>query len=68
MNQPLAAADAAKFAAAKRASELVETGMKVSEMVVHEDTKKAITSVISVSSEPASPFTSVEGGFDINAN
>jgi hypothetical protein len=46
----------------------VETGMKVSEMVVHEDTKKAITSVISVSSEPASPFTSVEGGFDINAN
>ena len=29
MNQPLAAADAAKFAAAKRASELVETGMKV---------------------------------------
>ena len=29
MSQPLAAADAAKFAAAKRASELVETGMKV---------------------------------------
>ncbi|MBT3649301.1 MAG: ribose 5-phosphate isomerase A, partial [Rhodobacteraceae bacterium] len=29
MNQPLAAADAAKLAAAKRASELVETGMKV---------------------------------------
>ena len=29
MNRPLAAADAAKFAAAKRASELVETGMKV---------------------------------------
>tara|TARA_R110002012_G_scaffold48656_1_gene126393 strand:- start:483 stop:1148 length:666 start_codon:yes stop_codon:yes gene_type:complete len=46
----------------------VKTGIKVSEMVTHEDTKKAITSVVAVSSEPVSPFASVEGGFDINAN
>jgi len=42
-------------------------GIKVSEMVVHEDTKRAITSFVPVTSEP-SPFGSVEGGFDINAN
>ena len=46
----------------------VEKGSKVSEMVVHEETKKAITLVICVSSETEYPFTSVEGGFDINAN
>ena len=45
-----------------------DTGIKVSEMVAHEDTKKAITSVVSVSGEAPSPFSVVEGGFDINAN
>ena len=45
-----------------------DTGIKVSEMVTHEDTKKAITSVVSVSGEAPSPFSAVEGGFDINAN
>ena len=44
-----------------------ELGIKVSEMVVHEDTKRAITSFVPVTSEP-SPFDTVEGGFDINAN
>ena len=44
-----------------------ELGIKVSEMVVHEDTKRAITSFVPVTSEP-SPFGKVEGGFDINAN
>ena len=42
-------------------------GLKISEMVVHEDTKRAITSFVPVTSEP-SPFGKVEGGFDINAN
>ena len=42
-------------------------GIKVSEMVVHEDTKRAITSFVPVTNEPA-PFGSVDGGFDINAN
>ena len=45
----------------------VESGIKVSEMVVHEDSKRAITSFVPVASEP-SPFETVEGGFDINAN
>lgn len=45
----------------------VESGIKVSEMVVHEDSKRAITSFVPVTSEP-SPFGKVEGGFDINAN
>ena len=44
-----------------------ELGIKVSEMVVHEDSKRAITSFVPVTSEP-SPFEKVEGGFDINAN
>ena len=42
-------------------------GVKIAEMVVHEDTKRAITSFVPVTSEP-SPFGVVEGGFDINAN
>jgi hypothetical protein len=45
-----------------------DTGIKVSEMVTHEDTKRAMTSVVSVSGEAPSPFSAVEGGFDINAN
>ena len=45
----------------------VKSGIKVSEMVVHEDSKRAITSFVPVTSEP-SPFGKVEGGFDINAN
>ena len=45
----------------------MESGIKVSEMVVHEDSKRAITSFVPVTSEP-SPFETVEGGFDINAN
>ena len=45
----------------------VDMGIKLSEMVVHEDTKRAITSFVPVTSEP-SPFGKVEGGFDINAN
>ena len=44
-----------------------ELGIKLSEMVVHEDTKRAITSFVPVISEP-SPFAKVDGGFDINAN
>lgn len=43
------------------------TGSKIAEMVVHEDTKRAITSFVPVTSEP-SPFGKVDGGFDINAN
>ena len=45
----------------------LELGLEVTKMVVHEDTKRAITSFVSVTSEP-SPFGKVEGGFDINAN
>ena len=41
---------------------------KIAEMVVHADTKTAITSVVPVSGEAPSPFSAVEGGFDINAN
>jgi len=44
-----------------------DTGIKVAEMVVHEDTKRAITSFVPVTSEP-SPFGTVDGGFDINAD
>ena len=44
-----------------------DMGIKLSEMVVHEDTKRAITSFVPVTSEP-SPFGKVEGGFIINAN
>lgn len=39
----------------------------ISAMVVHEDTKRAITSFVPVTSEP-SPFGKVAGGFDVNAN
>ena len=46
----------------------VDTGLKVAEMVTHEDTKTAITSVVPISSEAPSPFTAVEGGFELNAN
>ena len=45
-----------------------EVTSKVVEMMSHEDTMTAITSVVPVSSEAASPFSVVEGGFDINAN
>jgi hypothetical protein len=45
----------------------LELGLEVTKMVVHEDTKRAITSFVPVTSEP-SPFGKVEGGFDINAN
>jgi hypothetical protein len=45
-----------------------KTGLKVAEMVVHEDTKAAITSIVPVSGETASPFAVVEGGFELNAN
>ncbi len=44
-----------------------DTGIKVAKMVVHEDTKRAITSFVPATSEP-SPFGVVEGGFNINAN
>jgi len=44
-----------------------DVGVKIAEMVVHEDTKRAITTFVPVTSEP-SPFGKVEGGFDINAN
>jgi hypothetical protein len=44
-----------------------EDGMQVTRMVVHEDTKRAITAFVPVTREP-SPFSTVEGGFDINAN
>ena len=46
----------------------VKEGLKVSEMVTHEDTIKAISSIVPVTSEPISPFAPVEGGFDINAD
>ena len=42
-------------------------GITVSRMVVHEDTKRAITAFVPVTREP-SPFGVVEDGFDINAN
>ena len=45
-----------------------KTGLKVAEMVVHEDTKAAINSIVPVSGETASPFSVVEGGFELNAN
>ncbi len=45
-----------------------KTGLKVAEMVTHEDTKAAITSIVPVSGEAASPFSVVEGGFELNAN
>jgi len=41
---------------------------KIAEMVVHADTKTAITSVVPVSGEAPSPFSAVEGGFELNAN
>lgn len=44
-----------------------DVGIKLAGMTVHEDTKRAITSFVPVTSEP-SPFGKVEGGFDINAN
>jgi len=44
-----------------------DVGIKLAGMVTHEDTKRAITSFVPVTSEP-SPFGKVEGGFDINAN
>ena len=44
-----------------------EDGIAVTKMVVHEDTKRAITAFVPVTREP-SPFSTVEGGFDINAN
>jgi hypothetical protein len=42
------------------------TGMEIASMVTHQDTKTAITSFVPVSSEP-SPFSVVEGGFELNA-
>lgn len=42
-------------------------GIAVSKMMVHEDTKRAITSFVPVTREP-SPFGVVADGFDINAN
>jgi hypothetical protein len=52
--KPLASLDEATHAA-------------VSSMVDHEDTIEAITSTVSVTSEPVSPFAVVEG-FELNAN
>lgn len=46
----------------------VDMGIKVSDMVTHEDTMTAISSVVSTSSEAPSPFSAVEGGFELNAN
>jgi len=43
-----------------------EVGIAVSGMVAHEDTKRAITAFVPVTREP-SPFSVVEGGFDLNA-
>lgn len=43
------------------------TRAAVSSMVDHEDTVEAITSTVSVTSEPVSPFAVVEG-FELNAN
>ena len=36
--------------------------------VSNEDTKAAINSIVPVSGETASPFSVVEGGFELNAN
>ena len=46
----------------------VDMEIKVSDMVTHEDTMTAISSVVSTSSEAPSPFSAVEGGFELNAN
>jgi len=44
-----------------------DTYAAVCSMVDHEDTAKAVTMTVPVTSEPMSPFSAVEG-FDINAN
>jgi hypothetical protein len=44
-----------------------DTYAAVCSMVDHEDTAKAVTMTVPVTSEPVSPFSAVEG-FDINAN
>jgi hypothetical protein len=44
-----------------------DTLERVSAMIDHEDTIRAITMSIPITSEPVSPFSAVEG-FELNAN